>query len=55
MRNDYNLIFRWMASPFDIYPLNVIPGIVWFMLKVAFIFFMFGMVKALFQDIDMIN
>ena len=21
VRNDYNLIFRWMASPFDIYPL----------------------------------
>ena len=36
----------WLP-PFDIYPLNVIPGIVWFMLKVAFIFFMFGMVKAL--------
>ena len=36
----------WLP-PFDIYPLNVIPGVVWFMLKVAFIFFMFGMVKAL--------
>ena len=36
----------WLP-PLDIYPLNAIPGVVWFMLKVAFIFFMFGMVKAL--------
>ncbi len=36
----------WLP-PFDIFPLNSIPGIVWFLLKVALIFFMFGMVKAL--------
>lgn len=31
----------------DIPPLNWVPGIVWFLLKVIFVFFMFAMVKAI--------
>jgi NADH-quinone oxidoreductase subunit H len=31
----------------DIPPLNWIPGIIWFMLKLIFVFFMFAMVKAI--------
>ena len=30
----------------DIYPLNAIPGFVWFLLKVTFVFYLFAMVKA---------
>ncbi len=36
----------WLP-PLDIWPLNVVPGIVWFVLKVTFVFFMFAMVKAM--------
>ena len=36
----------WLP-PFDIAPFNWIPGIVWFVLKVCFVFFMFAMVKAM--------
>jgi NADH-quinone oxidoreductase subunit H len=35
----------WLP-PFDIPPLNWIPGVVWFVLKVSLVFFMFAMVKA---------
>ena len=35
----------WLA-PVDIPPFNWIPGIVWFLAKVVFVFFMFAMVKA---------
>ncbi len=35
----------WLP-PFDIAPFNWVPGIVWFLLKVLFVFFMFAMVKA---------
>jgi len=35
----------WLP-PFDIAPFNWVPGIVWFLLKVFFVFFMFAMVKA---------
>jgi NADH-quinone oxidoreductase subunit H len=35
----------WLP-PLDIAPLNWVPGIVWFLLKVCFVFFMFAMVKA---------
>ncbi len=34
------------ASPIDLPPFNWIPGVVWFVLKVLFWFFMFAMVKA---------
>ncbi|MCB5201798.1 NADH-quinone oxidoreductase subunit NuoH [Neorhizobium sp. T786] len=36
----------WLP-PFDIWILNWVPGIVWFMLKVVMIFFCFAMVKAI--------
>ena len=35
----------WLP-PFDIAPFNMVPGVVWFLLKVGFVFFMFAMVKA---------
>ncbi len=36
----------WLP-PFDFAPFTWIPGIVWFVLKVCFVFFMFAMVKAM--------
>ena len=36
----------WLP-PVDIWPLNAIPGILWFLLKLVFVFFMFAMVKAM--------
>ena len=36
----------WLP-PFSIFPLTAIPGVVWFLLKMAFIFYLFSMVKAL--------
>ena len=36
----------WLP-PVDVWPLNVIPGILWFAAKVVFMFFMFAMVKAM--------
>jgi NADH-quinone oxidoreductase subunit H len=36
----------WLP-PFNIFPFIVVPGIVWFFLKMAFIFYLFSMVKAL--------
>ncbi len=35
----------WLP-PFDVAPLNWVPGIVWFGLKMSLVFFMFAMVKA---------
>ena len=35
----------WLP-PIDIYPLNAIPGFVWFLLKITFVFYLFAMVKA---------
>ena len=35
----------WLP-PIDIYPLNAVPGFVWFLLKVTFVFYLFAMVKA---------
>ncbi len=35
----------WLP-PIDIYPLNVIPGFIWFLLKVTLVFYLFAMVKA---------
>ena len=35
----------WLP-PFDVAPLNWVPGIVWFALKMSLVFFMFAMVKA---------
>jgi len=36
----------WLP-PLDVWPLNAVPGLVWFLLKVTFMFFMFAMVKAM--------
>ena len=36
----------WLP-PLDIWPLNAIPGIFWFLIKIVFFFFMFAMVKAM--------
>ncbi|MBL8893448.1 MAG: NADH-quinone oxidoreductase subunit NuoH [Rhizobiales bacterium] len=36
----------WLP-PIDIPPFNWIPGIVWFLIKLCFVFFMFAMVKAI--------
>ncbi len=35
----------WLP-PINIAPFNMVPGIVWFMIKLVFVFFMFAMVKA---------
>jgi NADH-quinone oxidoreductase subunit H len=35
----------WLP-PLDIWPLNLVPGLLWFLAKVVFVFFMFAMVKA---------
>ena len=35
----------WLP-PLDIFPLNAIPGFIWFILKVTLVFYMFAMVKA---------
>ena len=37
----------WLP-PFDIYPLNVVPGVIWFTLKVIFILFLFIWVRGTF-------
>jgi NADH-quinone oxidoreductase subunit H len=36
----------WLP-PLDIAPLNWIPGPIWFLIKITFVFFMFAMVKAM--------
>ena len=36
----------WLP-PVDIWPLNAVPGVVWFLAKVVMVFFMFAMVKAM--------
>ncbi|CAN5520330.1 NADH-quinone oxidoreductase subunit NuoH [soil metagenome] len=36
----------WLP-PFDFIPFTWVPGVVWFMLKLCFVFFMFAMVKAI--------
>ena len=36
----------WLP-PVDIFPLNAVPGIIWFILKATFLFFMIAMVKAM--------
>ena len=44
----------WLP-PFDIFPLNIIPGVIWFTLKLFLFFFYFMGCEVLFLDIDMIN
>jgi NADH-quinone oxidoreductase subunit H len=37
----------WLP-PFDVYPLNIVPGVIWFTLKVIFILFLFIWVRGTF-------
>ena len=39
----------------DVYPLNEIPGVIWFIIKIIFILFIFYGLELLHQGIDMIN
>lgn len=41
------LFFGGWLPPIDIAPFNLVPGVVWFALKVVFFFFLFAMVKAM--------
>ncbi len=36
----------WLP-PIDIWPINLIPGVIWFLAKLCLVFFMFAMVKAI--------
>ena len=36
----------WL-SPIDIYPLNIIPGLVWMIIKILFLFVLFALVKSI--------
>ncbi len=36
----------WLP-PVDIWPINAVPGVIWFLLKIVFVFFMFAMAKAM--------
>ena len=36
----------WLP-PIDIWPINLVPGVIWFLGKLCFVFFMFAMVKAI--------
>jgi NADH-quinone oxidoreductase subunit H len=40
------LFFGGWLPPFDIWPLNIIPGIVWLVIKIWFFFFLFAVVRA---------
>ena len=35
----------WLP-PVDVAPFNMVPGVIWFVIKVSFVFFLFAMVKA---------
>ena len=35
----------WLP-PFSVFPFTLVPGIIWFVLKASFVFFMFALVKA---------
>ena len=36
----------WL-SPIDLYPFNLIPGAIWLILKILFLFILFALVKAI--------
>ena len=36
----------WLP-PVDIWPLNLVPGVIWFLAKIVLVFFMFAMVKSI--------
>jgi len=41
------LFFGGWLPPLDVAPFNLVPGVIWFALKVCFFFFLFAMVKAM--------
>src|SRR5215467_15600551 len=41
------LFFGGWLPPLDVWPLNVVPGVIWLVIKVVFFFFIFAMVKAI--------
>ena len=41
------LFFGGWLPPLNIWPFTLVPGIIWFLLKIFFFFFMFAMVKAM--------
>ena len=41
------LFFGGWHSPIDIAPLNAVPGVIWFTIKIWMVFFLFAMVKAI--------
>ena len=41
------LFFGGWLPPFDIWPLNAVPGVIWLIIKIWFFFFLFAMVKAI--------
>src|SRR5665213_1420512 len=41
------LFFGGWLSPIDLWPFNAIPGIIWFLIKIWFFFFLFAMVRAM--------
>jgi NADH-quinone oxidoreductase subunit H len=40
------LFFGGWLSPIDLWPFNAVPGIIWFIAKIWFFFFLFAMVRA---------
>jgi len=36
----------WLP-PIDVWPINLVPGVIWFLIKLCLVFFMFAMVKAI--------
>ena len=36
----------WLP-PMDIYPLNIVPGPIWMIFKILFLFFLFAVIKAI--------
>jgi NADH-quinone oxidoreductase subunit H len=41
------LFFGGWLPPWDVWPLNATPGVIWFLMKVWFFFFLFAMAKAI--------
>ena len=41
------LFFGGWLPPIDIWPFNAIPGVIWFVIKIWFFFFLFAMVKSI--------
>jgi len=46
VRHDHHPVPGRLAAPFAVVPFTLVPGIIWFVLKVGFVFFMFALVKA---------